>query len=133
MGQIVRNLTLGDAVQCRLLICDRDAKWSTAVRARLQDAGIRVVRTPYRAPNANAYAERFVRSIKEECLNRLIPFGERHHRRAVAEFVAHYHRERNHQGLEKRLIDECAARRREGMIKRRPWLGGLLNYYGRAA
>jgi transposase InsO family protein len=62
-----------------VLICDRDAKWSRAVRARLQDAGIRVVQTPYRAPNANAYAERFVRSIKEECLNRLIPLGERHH------------------------------------------------------
>jgi transposase InsO family protein len=58
----------------------------------------------YRAPNANAYAERFVRSIKEECLNRLIPLGERHHRRAVAEFVAHYHRERNHQGLANELL-----------------------------
>ena len=58
------------------------------MRARFQAAGIRVIRTPYRAPNANAYAERFVRSIKEECLNRLIPLGERHFRRAVAEFVA---------------------------------------------
>jgi hypothetical protein len=57
MGQIVRNLTVGDADPCRVLICDRDAKWSRAVRARLQDAGIRVVQTPYRAPNA-AYAER---------------------------------------------------------------------------
>jgi hypothetical protein len=99
MGQIVRNLSLGDAEGCGVPICDRDAKWSRAVRARLQDAGIRVVQTPYRAPNANAYAERFVRSIKEECLNRVIQFGERHHRRAVAEFVVHYHRERNHQGL----------------------------------
>jgi len=64
---------------------DRDTKWSEAARARLHDAGIRVVQTPYRAQNANAFAERFVRSIKEECLNRLIPLGERHHRRAVAE------------------------------------------------
>ena len=79
--------------------------------ARLQDAGIRVVQTPYRAPNANAYAERFVRSIKEECLNRLIPFGERHLRRAVAEFVAHYHRERNHQGLDNELIERPACRK----------------------
>ena len=62
-----------------------------------------------RAPNANAYAERFVRSIKEECLNRLIPCGERHHPRAVAEFVAHYHRERNHQGLDNELIEGQAA------------------------
>ncbi len=59
-----------------------------SLETAVQDAGIRVVQTPYRAPNANAYAERFVRSIKEECLNRLIPFGEHHHRRAVAEFVA---------------------------------------------
>lgn len=81
-----------------MLICDRDAKWSAAVRALLQDAGLRIIQTPYRAPNANASAERFVRSIKEEGLDRLIPFGERHFRRAVAEFVAHYHRERNHQG-----------------------------------
>ena len=60
MCELVRNLTLEDGVQCGVLVCDRDAKWSRAVRARLQDAGIRVVQTPCRAPNANAYAERFV-------------------------------------------------------------------------
>ena len=74
------------------------------MRRQLGDAGIRVVLTPERAPNANAYAERFVRSIKEECLDRMIPIGERHFRRAVTEFVEHYHRERNHQGLDNRLI-----------------------------
>jgi putative transposase len=98
----------------------------------LQDAGIRVVQTPYRAPNANAYAERFVRSIKEECLNRLIPLGERHHRRAVAEFVAHYHRERNHQGLDNELIEGQRAKRCVGRVRRHQRLGGLLNYYTRA-
>jgi transposase InsO family protein len=56
------------------------------------------------SPWQNAYAERFVRSIKEECLDRLIPIGERHFRRAVAEYVEHYHGERNHQGLDNRLI-----------------------------
>src|SRR5215203_5980444 len=133
MCQIVRNLTLGDTDQCRGLICDRYAKWSRAVRARLQDAGIRVVQTPYRAPNANAYAERFVRSTKEECLNRLIPCGERHHRRAIAEFVAHYHRERNHQGLDNELIESEPAAGRVGRVRRHQRLGGLLNYYARAA
>jgi len=64
-------------VHHRVLICDRDAKWSAPVRARLGDTGIRVVQTPYQAPNANAYAERFVRSIKQECLSRVIPLGER--------------------------------------------------------
>ena len=133
MGQIVRNLTPADTGGFRLLICDRDAKWSAAVRARLADTGLRVIQTPYRAPNANAYAERFVRSIKEECLNRRIPFGERHHRRAVAEFVAHYHRERNHQGLDNELIDDLAAEGRAGRVRRHQRLGGLLNYYARAA
>jgi putative transposase len=129
MCQIVRNLTLGDADQCRVLIGDRDAKWSRAVRARMQDAGIRVVQTPCRAPNANAYAERSVRSIKEECLSRLIPFGEHHHRRAVAEFVAHYHRERNHQGLDNELIESD----QNGRVQHRQRVGGLLSYYYRAA
>ena len=115
-----------------MLICDRDAKWSTPVRERLRDAGIRVIQTPYRAPNANAHAERFVRSIKGECLNRLIPFGERHFRQAVAEFVAHYHGERNHQGLRNELIEGEPATN-VGRIRRRQRPGGLLNYYARAA
>src|SRR6516164_8144134 len=76
MRQVVRTLTMADANPCRVLICDRDAKWSAAVRERLKEAGIRVVQTPYQAPNANAYAERFVRSIKEECLDRIIPIGK---------------------------------------------------------
>ena len=87
---------------------------------------------PVRAPNANAYAERFVRSIKEECLNRLIPIGEAHFRRAVAEFVEHYHGERNHQGLENALIAGTPTDT-AGRLRRHQRLGGLLNYYSRAA
>ena len=134
--QAVRTMTAADdglLVQHSVLICDRDTKWSAPVRARLVEAGIRVVLTPYRAPNANAYAERFVRSIKEERLDRLIPLGERHFRRAVAEYVAHYHHERNHQGIENRLIAGPPATRTVGRIRRRPRLGGVLNYYERAA
>jgi putative transposase len=107
---------------------DRDAKWSQPIRARLQDAGVRVIQTPYQAPNANAYAERFVRSIKEECLDRLMPFRERQLRRAVAEFVAHYHRRRNHQGLGNELIEGTPAEGDVGRIRRRQRRGGLLNY-----
>jgi transposase InsO family protein len=132
MRQVVRTLTMADANRCRVLICDRDAKWSAAVRERLEEAGTRVVQTPYLAPNANAFAERFVRSIKEECLDRMIPLGERHFRRAVAEFVAHYHRERNHQGLDNTLI-EGAPTSRTGNVQRQSRLGGLLNFYKRAA
>ena len=79
----------------------------------LATAGVRVVRTPPRAPNCNAYAERFVRSVKEECLNRIVPLGEWHLRRTLQEFVTHYHRERNHQGLANELIDGPACRTTE--------------------
>ena len=132
MRQVARTLTMADVDQRRVLICDRDAKWSAAVRERLQEAGIRVVQTPYQAPNANAYAERFVRSMKEECLDRIIPLGERHFRRAVREYVAHYHRERNHQGLANALI-QGAPVTGAGRVHRQSRLGGLLNFYRRAA
>jgi transposase InsO family protein len=132
MRQVVRTLSMADSERCRVLICDRDAKWSAMVRERLDEAGIRVVQTPYEAPNANAFAERFVRSIKEECLDRIIPIGEGHFRRAVSEFVAHYHRERNHQGLENALI-EVAPVGGAGRVHRQSRLGGLLNFYRRAA
>src|SRR5215470_12949132 len=87
MQQAIRTLTMADqaSVEVRVLTGDRDRKWSREVRRQLGDAGIRVVLTPERAPNANAYAERLVRSIKEECLDRIIPLGERHFRRALTE------------------------------------------------
>ena len=88
---------------------------------------------PERAPNANAYAERFVRSIKEECLDRIIPIGERHFRHAITEFVEHYHRERNHQGLDNRLIAGTPVTDGTGRVRCRRRLGGLLNFYERAA
>ena len=137
MRQVSRTLTAADdgvLAGHRVLICDRDAKWSAPVRERLGEAGIHVVQTPFRAPNANAHAERFVRSIKHECLNRVIPFGERHLRRAIAEYVEHYHHERNHQGLANELIEGASARDSPvGRLRRRQRLGGLLNYYCRAA
>ena len=134
MRQVARTLGAADEGFLRehtVLICDRDQKWRGDVRRVLGDAGIRVVLTPRQAPNANAYAERFLRSIEEECLDRIIPIGERHFRQAIAEFLVHYHRDRNHQGLENALIDGVV--REEGRIRRRPRLGGLLNYYERAA
>jgi putative transposase len=81
----------------------------------------------------SAYAERFVRSIKHECLNRMIPVGENHLRRTIMEYVEHYQQERNHQGLANELIDGPSAIARDGRIRRRPRLGGLLSYYCRAA
>jgi putative transposase len=117
----------------RVLICDRDTKWSGAFRQTLSAAGVRVVQTPYRAPNCNAYAERFVRSIKEECLDRCVFLGETHLRRTLAAFIEHYHRERNHQGLHDRLLTPTPIGPPPGAIRCRRRLGGLLRYYYRAA
>jgi putative transposase len=136
MHQAVRTLTMaegGGLGAPSVLICDRDRKWSPDVRYRLGDAGIRVVLTPPRAPNANAHAERFVRSIKEECLDRMIPIGVSHFRRAVKEYVEHYHTDRNHQGLDNRLISGASAIQMTRRVRRYPRLGGLLNFYPRAA
>ena len=135
--QVGRNLTDpvdGVLADKRFLILDRDAKFSSAFRDLLKNAGTEVVRLPPRSPNLNAFAERFVLSIKDECLNRMIFFGEQSLRKATKEFAAHYHTERNHQGLDNRLIEPdnrvdstlCALR----CFQR---LGGMLRFYHRAA
>jgi putative transposase len=136
MLQIARHLTdPTDGVPGgqRVLICDRDRKWSSAVRQLFDTSGVRVVQIPLRAPNCNAYAERFVRSIKEECPVRVIPLGERHLRRSLTEFLTHYHGERPHQGLGNELIEGTGRQPRDGPVRRRLRVGGLLSYYYRAA
>ena len=99
----------------------------------LEGAGVKSVRLPPRSPNLNAFAERFVRTIKEECLDRMILIGEGSLRRAVDQFCEHYHRERNHQGLENKIIEPefGSAGRFEGKVQCRERLGGLLRYYYR--
>ena len=114
-----------------MLICDGDAKWSGPVRTRLDDAGIRVVPTPFQAPNADGYTERFVRSIKAECLSRVMPFGERHLRRMLTEFVEYYHGERNHQGLGNERIDRAPPPRGVTLADRPPRpFGCVLGHHG---
>ena len=89
---------------------------------------------PARSPNLNAYAERWVRSVKEECLSKVILFGERSLRRALSEYVDHFHAERNHQGKGNILLFPLATdRQREGPVQCRERLGGLLRYYHREA
>jgi putative transposase len=137
MSQIGRNLT--DSVDGllkgkRYLIQDRDPLFTAEFLQILAEAGVASVRIPPRSPNLNAHAERFVRSIKESCLERLILFGEASVRKATAQFIEHYHCERNHQGLGNRLISpEDLDRLGKGDVARRERLGGLLNYYYRAA
>jgi putative transposase len=137
MKQIGRNLT--DAVDGilkgkRYLIHDRDPLFTSECLQLVGETGVVSVKLPARSPNLNAYAERFVRTIKESCLERLILFGEGSVRRSVAEFTVHYHRERNHQGLDNQLICPDPKLVREGgEVKRLERLGGLLNYYYRTA
>lgn len=137
MTQLSRNLTDevdGFLAGKKYLIHDRDPLFTGQFEETLAAAGVKVVRLPARSPNLNAYAERFVGSIKESRLDRMILFGERSLRLAIEEFIAHYHRERNHQGLDNQLIfpgtglaDPKAA------IECRRRLGGMLNYYHRRA
>src|SRR5438128_12565894 len=96
--------------------------------------GTEVIRLPPRSPNLNAYAERWVRGVRDECLSRLIPIGQGMLRRALREYGAHFHQERNHQGIGNVLIlPRASSAHREGPLVRRHRRGGLLNYYERAA
>ena len=88
----------------RFLLHDRDPLFSDAFRQTLAATGVEAVRLPPHSPNLNAYAERFVRTIKESCLDRMVLFGERSLRRAIREFMVHYHHERNHQGMANLLL-----------------------------
>jgi transposase InsO family protein len=137
MIQVGRNLTDsvdGFLADKKFVILDRDSKYSAAFRDLLKGSGVEVVRLPPRSPNLNAYAERFVRSIKDECLNRMIFFGERSLRKATREYAAHYHGERNHQGIDNRLIEPDDRRRSAiSAIECVQRLGGMLRFYHRAA
>src|SRR5215831_17678481 len=133
MDQIGHNLA--DAVDGllsgkRYLIHDRDPLFTAEFLSLLAEAGVASVKLPPRSPNLNAHAERFVRTIKESCLERMVLFGESAVRKATAEFITHYHSERNHQGLGNALIcPEPEHAGAQGAVHRRERLGGLLNYY----
>ena len=107
MTQVARNLTDADDGFLRgaeYLILDRDPLYTAAFRDLLRDSGVKPLLLPARSPNLNAFAERFVGSVKSECLERIVPLGEGHLRAAVRAFVDHYHEERPHQGLGNELI-----------------------------
>jgi transposase InsO family protein len=137
MMQISRNLTDyedGFMRDKNYLLIDRDAIFSQKFRDTLETSGCTPVRLPPRSPNLNAWIERFHRSIKSECLERMIFFGEESLRKAVQQFLAHYHTERNHQGLENRIIEpDIAPPSIDGPIQCRERLGGILRYYYRSA
>jgi putative transposase len=138
MEQIARSATesWGHLKGCRYVLHDRDTKFCASFRSVLAEGGVETLLLPARSLTLNAFAERWVRSVKQECLSKLILFGEAPLSRALAEFTAHYHGERNHQGKGNKLLlplagDEPKPRGHTGACRHR--LGGLLKYHGRAA
>ena len=137
MKQVARNLIDaedGSLKGKRYLLMDGDTKSTDAFRKILSYEGVECVRLPPRSSNLNPHLERFMRSVKEESLERMIFFGEGMLRNAICEYLRHYHEERNHQGLANKIIqpgDDVGSR--DGEIQCRERLGGLLRYYCRHA
>jgi putative transposase len=134
MTQVARHVTMADwglLSPGHYLIHDRDGKFCPAFQQIIDAAGVTRVPLPPRAPNLNAYAERWVRSVKEECLARLVLLGEASLRHALTQYVAHFHHERNHQGQGNVLLFPLISqdRARAGPMQCRERLGGLLKYY----
>jgi putative transposase len=134
MIQMARNVTMeewGFLSPGQYLIHDRDGKYCPAFQRLIDDAGVTRVPLPPRSPNLNAYAERWVRSVKEETLSRLLLFGERSLRRALTEYITHFHQERPHQGKGNVILMPAARDRQPhgGPIRCYERLGGLLKYY----
>jgi transposase InsO family protein len=133
-GRQLTDAVDGFQVGKRFPLHDRDPLFSDAFRETLAATGVETVRLLPRAPNLNAHAERYVRTIKEACVNRMIFVGERSLRRAITEFVTHYHHERHHQGLGNVLIFPAGGQpRRYDRVVCRERLGGPVKYYHRPA
>ena len=138
MMQMARNLTMdewGILQPGQYLIHDRDTKFCAAFKETLDDAGVKRVPLPPRSPQLNAFAERFVRSVKEEAFSRMILFGERSLWHVLNEYITHYHEERPHQGKGNVILFPFIRpeQDREGTIRGHERLGGLLKYYDRDA
>jgi transposase InsO family protein len=138
MVQVARNVTMeewGCLSPGQYLIHDRDTKFCPAFQQIIDDAGVERIVLPPQSPNLNAYAERWVRSIKDEALSRIILFGEGSVQHVLNEYVDHYHHERNHQGKGNVLLflPPSLAEKHDDLIQCRERLGGLLKYYTREA
>jgi hypothetical protein len=133
MGRNLIDCYDGFLLNTKYLILDRDTQF-LPLAGVLENTETNVVLLPPRSPNLNAFVERYMRTMKSECLNRMIFFGENSLRRALKEFAEHYHTERNHQGLENNIIDfQGETDSTSGPVQCRERLGGMLNYYYRDA
>lgn len=139
MSQVARNVTLeawGFLANCRYLLHDRDGKFCPAFDQIIELGNVKPISLPARSPNLNCYAERWVRSVKAECLGKLILIGESSLKRALQQYLIHYHEERNHQGKDNKRLFPCQpqpGRGGQGQVQCHERLGGLLKYYYRKA
>jgi transposase InsO family protein len=134
--QVARNVTgvIGKLTSARYLLHDRDTKFTEGFDQILQAAGIEAIKLPPQSPNLNAYAERWIRSLRSECLDQLILFGERSLAYVLQEYLAHHQQERNHQGLDNVIpFPDEGLRSNTGAITKSERLGGLLQFYCRKA
>jgi transposase len=133
--QQARNLAIDERLLgFQFLIRDRDAKYSGPFDEVFRSEGVRVIRTPIRSPKANAFAERFVRTARHECLDHILVLGEHHLERILREYVKHYNKERPHRGLSLRTPEpQLASNHADGEVVRVPRLSGLINEYRRIA
>ena len=137
MKQMARNVTMADygfLSNCKYLIHDRDSKFCKSFISIIQSGGVKPLKLPPRSPNLNAFCERWVLSVKSEVISELIFFSEESLRLTLKEYIIHYHQERNHQGKDNRLLFPIAGynpTKKNGRIKCRTRLGGVLKYYYR--
>ncbi len=117
----------------RFLIHDRDAKFTSSFNIVFEWEGMEIILTPYRSPKANAFAERWIRSAREECLDRVLIFGEDHLRRVMKEYIGYYNQARPHQGIEQRCPIPIENARTASAVNRRDVLGGIIHDYYRNA
>jgi len=125
-----RQIRSDESLPVRFLIHDRDTKFSRSFDSVFISEGIEVIRTPFRTPQANAVAERWVRSVREECVDQLLNLNQTHLTRVLKEYIDYYNAARPHQGLAQQTPIPL-DRRRSGTIHRRDILGGILHDYHR--
>jgi putative transposase len=117
----------------RFLIRDNDKKFSQAFDTVFRSEGIDVIPSPYRVPNANAFAERWIRSVREECLDKLLIINQAHLRRVMREYIEFFNTARPHQGLEQQIPNPKIIHETSGPVRCRKVLGGILHDYYRDA
>ena len=134
--QVARNFVAGSedqGRQFRFLVRDRDTKFTASFDAVMASAGIDVLRTPVQTPVANAFAERWVRTAREDCLDHLLVLSRRQLESVLGQYVRHYNRARPHRGLRLSVPEAYSEHRDDGAVRRHDVLGGIIHEYQRAA